>query len=121
MSDKFVAYYQSLGAENVTAAPIYEREDAFNEACIRPLREAALIFIGWGTASRLLEVLRGSPALAAIEEAHQRGAVLACMSAGARFPAITRRRTLIFMCSTRPMFSATFSGRTRASRSQTIT
>lgn len=84
MGEKFTAYYQSLGARNVRVAPVYEPEDASNEENARLLRGAGLIFIGWGSDSRLLRVVRHTPVHAAIEEAYRRGAVLAATSAGAR-------------------------------------
>ncbi|MCK6564161.1 MAG: cyanophycinase [Dehalococcoidia bacterium] len=84
VGEKFAAYYQSLGARDVTVAPVYEREDAEDEANARLLREAGLIFIGWGSDLRLQQVITGTPVHAAIEEAHRRGALLAGTSAGAR-------------------------------------
>lgn len=84
MGEKFTAYYQSLGARNVRVAPVYEREDAENEENAQLLREAGLIFIGWGNDSRLQQVIRDTPVLTAIEETYRAGAVLAGTSAGAR-------------------------------------
>ncbi len=84
MGEKFAAYYQSLGARNVRVAPVYEREDAGQEENARLLREAGLIFIGWGSDYRLQQVVTGTPVLAAIEEAYHGGALVAGTSAGAR-------------------------------------
>ena len=84
MGEKFITYYQSLGARNVRVAPVYEREDADNEENARLLREAGLIFIGWGNDDRLQRAVTNTPVLTAMEEAYRRGAVLAGMSAGAR-------------------------------------
>lgn len=84
IGEKFTAYYQSLGATNVRVAPVYESADANSEENARMLREAGLIFIGWGADTRLQEVVKGTPVQAAIEEACRGGAVLAGTSAGAR-------------------------------------
>ena len=84
MGEKFTEYYQSLGATNVRVAPVHEPEDALDEENARMLREAGLIFIGWGSDTRVQEVITNTPVHAAIEEAYRGGAVLAGTSAGAR-------------------------------------
>lgn len=81
---RFSDYYASLGARNVHVASVYEREDATNEETARLLRDADLIFIGWGSDVRLIDVIRDTPVHEAIEDAYRRGAVLAGTSAGAR-------------------------------------
>lgn len=84
MGAKFTTYYESLGAQNVRVAPVYEPEDANDEENARLLREAGLIFIGWGSDTRVQQVITNTPVHAAIEEAWRGGAVLAGTSAGAR-------------------------------------
>ncbi|MCX6021298.1 MAG: cyanophycinase, partial [Chloroflexi bacterium] len=84
MGEKFTAYYQSLGARNVRVAPVYEREDAESEENAQLLREAGLIFIGWGSDDRLQRAVRNTPVYAALEEAYRRGVLVAGTSAGAR-------------------------------------
>lgn len=84
MGEKFTAYYRSLGARNVRVAPVYEAEDARNDDNARLLREAGLIFIGWGNDSRLRQVVMHTPVHTAIDEAYRGGAVLVGTSAGAR-------------------------------------
>ncbi len=84
MGEKFTEYYESLGAQNVRVAPVYEREDANDEESARLLREAGLIFIGWGSDTRVLQAIRDTLVHSAIEEAWRGGAVLAGTSAGAR-------------------------------------
>ncbi len=84
MGEKFTEYYRSLGALNVRVAPVYERADAHSEEHARLVREAGLIFIGWGSDIRVHEVIRDTPVHAAIEAAWADGAVLAGTSAGAR-------------------------------------
>lgn len=84
MGEKFTAYYQSLGARDVRVAPVYEPEDASSEENAQLLLDAGLIFIGWGSDTRLQRIVTNTPVHAAIEAAYQRGAVLAGTSAGAR-------------------------------------
>lgn len=84
MGEKFTEYYRTLGARNVQVAPVFEREDANDEQNARLLREAGLIFIGWGSDLRVQEVIANTPVQAAIEDAWRNGAVLAGTSAGAR-------------------------------------
>src|SRR3546814_8027025 len=57
MGEKFTEYYQSLGATNVRVAPVHEPEDALDEENARMLREAGLIFIGWGSDTRVQAVI----------------------------------------------------------------
>lgn len=84
IGEKFAEYYQSLGATNVQVAPVYEPEDANDEDNARLLRHAGLIFIGWGSDTRVQQVVTNTPVHAAIDEAYRHGAVLAGTSAGAR-------------------------------------
>lgn len=84
MGEKFTEYYRSLGASNVQVAPVYEPEDAQDEDNARLLREAGLIYMGWGSDIRVQQVVTDTPVHAAIDEAYRRGAVLAGTSAGAR-------------------------------------
>ncbi|PKN83134.1 MAG: hypothetical protein CVU47_00580 [Chloroflexi bacterium HGW-Chloroflexi-9] len=84
MGERFTEYYQSLGARNVRVAPVYEPEDANNEKNARLLRDAGLIYIGWGSDTRIQQVITNTPVHTAIEEAYRDGAVLAGTSAGAR-------------------------------------
>lgn len=81
---RFAEYYRELGVSRVAALELFEAEDASNAVFCQTLEAADLIYIGGGLASRLIEVLNGSPALAAMTKALQRGAVVAAMSAGAR-------------------------------------
>lgn len=84
MGEKFVEYYQSLGARNVRVAGVYEAEHAHEEANVRLLREAGLIFIGWGADTRLQQIITNTPVHAAIEDAYRGGALVVGTSAGAR-------------------------------------
>ena len=84
VGERFVEYYRALGARNVFVVPVYEREDAFAEENVEALLAARLIFIGWGRNTRLVEILHRTPVQEALARAYAQGAVLACMSAGAR-------------------------------------
>lgn len=84
MGEKFIEYYQSLGARNVRIAPVYEREDTYKEENIQLIHNAKLIFFGWGTASHLISVLWDTPLLVALTAAYHDGAIMGCMSAASR-------------------------------------
>jgi cyanophycinase len=84
VAEKFLAYYAKLGARNVTSVPVYEREDAFRKEDVDTLLGARLIFIGWGRNTRLVDGLLGTPIQDALTQAYRQGAVMGCMSAGAR-------------------------------------
>ncbi|MBM7785635.1 Type 1 glutamine amidotransferase-like domain-containing protein [Tenggerimyces flavus] len=59
------------------------RDDAYDKAVVSRLASADLVLIGGGSPLRLVEVTRGTPALAALRSAYDNGAVLAGCSAGA--------------------------------------
>jgi cyanophycinase len=63
--------------------PIKSRDDAHREDLVASVEAASMIYFSGGKPSRLAEVLRGSPLLAAIRRALDRGAVYAGCSAGA--------------------------------------
>jgi cyanophycinase-like exopeptidase len=57
-------------------APIFTRADASDIKNIRRLTQAGLIYIGGGSAPRLVETLTGTPALNALVATYQAGAVI---------------------------------------------
>jgi cyanophycinase len=63
--------------------PVKQREDAFRDDLVASVEAASMIYLSGGKPSRLAEVLRDSPLLAAIHRALERGAVYAGCSAGA--------------------------------------
>jgi cyanophycinase len=79
----FLAMYGRLGAADGYVVPITGRASAHDAQNGDLLRNAGLIYFGGGETTALLESLTDTPALAAIAEAYERGAVVAGMSAGA--------------------------------------
>jgi cyanophycinase len=76
------AHFESLGTEPVVV-PIRTAADAHDPALLDLLQDRDLYYFSGGLPDLLVDVLLGSPAWAAIVEAHRRGAVVAGCSAGA--------------------------------------
>jgi cyanophycinase len=74
--------FGGLGAEAVSV-PIAARADAQSPSNVEAIRAASGVFLTGGDQSRLVDVLSGTPALAAIVERLRAGGVLAGTSAGA--------------------------------------
>ena len=68
---------------SASVIPVKVREDAFNPEVVATVEGASMIYFSGGKPSRLADVLRDSPLLAAIRRAIDRGAVYAGCSAGA--------------------------------------
>lgn len=79
----FLAAYQRLGAPDGYVVPINDRESAYGAQNAALLREAGLIYFGGGDTTALLASMTDTPALEAVAEAYERGAVVVGMSAGA--------------------------------------
>lgn len=79
----FLAHYARLGAPRGYVVPIDDAATARDPGNARLLSEAGLIYIGGGDTTRLLATITGSPALDALAQAYERGAVIAGASAGA--------------------------------------
>jgi cyanophycinase len=79
----FLAAYRRLGAPDGYVVPISDREPAFDAQNAALLREAGLIYFGGGDTTALLASMTDTPALEAVAEAYERGAVICGMSAGA--------------------------------------
>jgi len=76
-------WFRTLGAINISALPIIDRESANNPELSAELDRANLIYIIGGFPGYLDHTLRKSRCLDAIWRAYQKGAVLAGSSAGA--------------------------------------
>jgi cyanophycinase len=63
--------------------PVTSRESAQDEQNAALLRDAGLIYFGGGDTTDLLASMTGTLALEAVVQAHERGAVIVGMSAGA--------------------------------------
>ena len=68
---------------SASVIPVKVREDAFNPEVVATVEGASMIYFSGGKPTRLADVLRDSPLLAAIRRAMDRGAVYAGCSAGA--------------------------------------
>jgi cyanophycinase len=77
-----LAHYRDDGVP-AAVVPIKTPEDARRDELIAAVEAASMIYFSGGKPSRLAGVLRGSPLLAAIHRALDRGAVYAGCSAGA--------------------------------------
>ena len=79
----FLSYYAELGAPPGYVVPITDQASARDPANYRRLARASLIFIGGGDTLQLIQALDGTPAIEAIAEAFDSGAVIVGISAGA--------------------------------------
>lgn len=78
-----VRWFQGFGASDVVSVPLIDKSSANDEAIIKSLREAKLIYLLGGFTHYLGQTLKGSLAWDAAVEAYQNGAVIAGSSAGA--------------------------------------
>lgn len=81
--ESFLETYRRLGAPGGYVVPVHDRVSADDPANAELLRQAGLIYFGGGETVQLLETMTGSLALEAVAEAHEAGAVIVGMSAGA--------------------------------------
>ena len=65
-----------LGGPVGYVAPIFTRADATDLRNVRRLTQAGLVYLGGGSAQRLVEMLSGTPALDALAAAFEAGAVV---------------------------------------------
>lgn len=84
--DVFESYrsaFSSIGAAEVLDIRIRERQDAASDKIVDMIARSDVIFISGGDQMRLTTVLGATPALDAIRQRHEAGAVIAGTSAGA--------------------------------------
>lgn len=67
---------EELGGPVGYVAPIFSRLEASDLKNVRRLTQAGLVYLGGGSAQRLVEMLAGTPALDALAAAYEAGAVL---------------------------------------------
>ncbi len=79
----YEAAFTQLGATAVHALDLRDRNDASDPEHIATIQRCGVIFFSGGDQMRLTNVLGGSPALEAIRQRYQEGAVVAGTSAGA--------------------------------------
>ena len=78
-----VAWFQSLGADNVRAVPVIDRASAGQPELASELEDARFVFMLGGFTRYLAETLGGSRAWDAMRAAHRAGALIGGSSAGA--------------------------------------
>jgi cyanophycinase len=78
-----VRWFKKLGAVNVTALPLIDRQSADDPAVIEALQRSKMIYLLGGFPRHLAQSLAGSKGWQAIRVAHQSGAIIAGSSAGA--------------------------------------
>lgn len=78
-----IRWFQSLGAKDVGAVPLLDKQSANDEEIAKSLREAKLIYMLGGFTGYLGETLKGSLTWQAVLEAYATGAVVSGSSAGA--------------------------------------
>ncbi len=81
--ESFLSYYAELGAPPGYVVPIHDQQSARDPANYRRLANAGLIYMAGGSMQRLIEALEGTPAIEAIAQAFDSGAVIVGASAGA--------------------------------------
>jgi cyanophycinase-like exopeptidase len=67
---------EELGGPVGYVAPIFSRTDASDPKNVRRVTQAGLVYLGGGSAQRLVETLNGTPALDALAAAFEAGAVI---------------------------------------------
>jgi cyanophycinase len=75
-------FQKELGSTDVVVLPIKTKEDANRPELVVAAKRARGIFFGGGDQVKILNALEGTPVLAALAEAHGKGAVIAGTSAG---------------------------------------
>ncbi len=78
-----VGWFRQLGARQVEALPLTNRQEADDPALADRLTQARLIYMAGGSPTYLLHALQGSACWAAMQKAFEAGAVLGGASAGA--------------------------------------
>jgi cyanophycinase len=79
----FLDAYRRYGAPEGYVVPITSRDAAHDARNVALLRDAGVIYFGGGDTIHLFASMTGTPALNAVAEAYERGAVVIGMSAGA--------------------------------------
>ena len=78
-----VDWFKNLGAVNVSALPLIDRNSADDPAVVETLHRSRLIYMPGGFPRHLAQSLTGSDSWQAVLSAHRSGAVIAGSSAGA--------------------------------------
>ncbi len=78
-----VKWFQTLGADNIVAPPLIDRQSADDPAIVDMIRRAKLIYFLGGFPDYLAETMAGSTSWKAVTETFREKAVIAGSSAGA--------------------------------------
>ncbi|MDX1418595.1 MAG: cyanophycinase [Rubricoccaceae bacterium] len=81
--DRYRRIFEGLDAEAVTVLPITEREQAFDDECLRRLEDVTAVFLTGGNQLRLSTILGGTPVAKAIRRLNAGGVHVGGTSAGA--------------------------------------
>ena len=81
--DRYRQLFESIGAEAVEVLPIRERQEAFDDGCLRVLEDVTGIFLTGGNQLRISTVLGGTPVAQAIRRLNAEGVHVGGTSAGA--------------------------------------
>jgi cyanophycinase len=84
VAESYRLAFAEIGAGDFELLPILQRDAAFLPDAVQAILDADAIFISGGDQSRLMDVLRDTPAMTALHHAHQRlGRCIGGTSAGA--------------------------------------
>ncbi|MBS6501930.1 MAG: cyanophycinase [Clostridium sp.] len=81
--EKYTKVFKQLGVNNIKGLNIKERADSLEEANIKLVGEASLIFFTGGDQLRITSLIGGTPIYDALKEASSRGCIIVGTSAGA--------------------------------------
>jgi cyanophycinase-like exopeptidase len=87
----FANYLQEGRGREVVTIPVYRARDARREKNLARLSECSAIYIGGGIGDELVDVLAGSPALEALEEAMRSGSTIVTIAAAAQAAGVWMR------------------------------
>ena len=87
----FASYLQEGRGREVGTIPVYRARDARREKNLARLGECSGVYIGGGIGDELVEILAGSPALEALEEAMRSGTTVVAIAAAAQAAGVWMR------------------------------
>jgi len=91
LAQEYVQVFGRLGVKNVDVVDIRSREDAYAEAAIDKVKEAAVVFFTGGDQLRIASQLGGTPVCRCLQHIFRNGATIVGTSAGAAAMPASRR------------------------------
>ena len=82
MIERATEWFRGLGA-TVNTLPVYERHAALDTGIAAQIANASFVYLASGSAMHLLSVIKRTPLWAAVQSAHERGAVVAAAGSSA--------------------------------------